>query len=566
MHTEFSTLVELGRDRAERAGNHRFRFRADGEVETDSVSFAQLDVAARAVGRRLTQLAPPGSRVLLSFPPGLAFHLAFFGCLYGGMIAVPAPELLPERHALKLSKVESITWNAAPAILMSTMDRLAALNGLLRRGALAGLTALAVDGIDLDLAGQWTPPPITADSVAYLQYSSGSTGDPKGVVIRHRTVLANLKLLCDNTRRPSEDFGAPRPPVVSWLPLHHNMGLVGSVLLPLYARHDAILLPPLTFVQRPSTWLRTISGLDRADSPAPNFAFELCTRRITADQRAQLDLSGWEVALVGGEAVRTETLDDFAEAFADCGFRREALLPGYGLAESTVMVTGGPAGRGPVRLRVDTLALTEGLIRPVVRGGRVLTACGQVHPDSTVCVVDRDSGAELGPDRVGEILVRGPGVAAGYHNSGESDAFAATVPARPGQLFLRTGDLGFRHNGQLFVTGRAKEVIIIAGANHYPQDIEATVAASHPAVREFGCCAFSVDDGSRENLVVLAEIAPDGPVPPAEIDLAIRAAVHGEHGLRTGTVRLLAPGTLPFTASAKIQRAECRTRFLAGAL
>lgn len=565
MHT---TLVELCQDRARRAGEHRFRFHATGEAETDSLSFAELDLAARALAVRLSALARPGSRVLLSFPPGLAFHLAFFGCLHAGMVAVPAPEILPERHALKLSKVESITYNATPAVLLSTKDRLGALDPLLREGAFTGLPTVAVDELDLGLAGRWAPPAITPDSVAYLQYSSGSTGNPKGVVLTHGAVLANLKLLCDNTRRPGEEQGEPRPPVVSWLPLHHNMGLVGSVLLPLYAGHDAVLLPPQVFVQRPLTWLRTISELERADSPAPNFAFELCVRRISAAQRAGLDLRGWEVALVGGEAVRTDTLDNFAEAFARCGFRREALLPGYGLAESTVMVTGGPAGLGPVRLRVDALALTEGLIRPVVRGGRLLTACGQVHPDSVLCVVDPDTGAELGERRVGEILVSGPGVAAGYHNAGPdaADTFTATVPSRPGRRFLRTGDLGFLHQGQLYVTGRAKEVIIIAGANHYPQDIEATVEASHPAVCEFRSCAFSVDDGVKENLVVLAEIAPAGPVPPSEIDLAIRAAVHGEHGLRTDTVRLLSPGTLPFTASAKLQRAECRTRFLAGTL
>jgi acyl-CoA synthetase (AMP-forming)/AMP-acid ligase II len=569
------TLVDLCRARAAAEPDRRgYVFLADGVDESDSLTLAELDCRARAVAVTLRELAPAGARVLLSYHPGLDFHAAFWGCLYTGLVAVPVAPLDGTRHNVTWTRVDSVAASAQPALFLSTQQLIAGAEAVLAdTPGLAGLARVATDELDTGAADRWSPPEITADTVAYLQYSSGSTGLPKGVTLTHGNVLHNLALIYDNSHRPADDAGLPRPPVVAWLPVHYNMGLVGGLLDPLFSGRDATLMPAAVFVQRPYSWLRAISDLGRADSCAPNFAYDLCVRRVTDEQRRRLDLSRWEVALLGGEPVRAATLDRFSQAFARCGFRREALFPGYGLAESTVMVTGGPAGHRPMILQLDPVELAAGRARPAEPGdgGRELVGCGRVHPSVTVVAADPATGERCGENEVGEILVSGPSIGTGYWNAPEvtAETFSAQVPGYPGRRFLRTGDLGFRHGGQLFITGRAKDVIIIAGANHYPQDIEATAEASHPAVRELCCCALSVDEDDRERLVVLAEVSPEAlPAGSAaaarEIEDAVRRMVRAEHGLQVHDVVLLPPGSLPFTTNVKLQRRECRARYLDG--
>ncbi|GDY33391.1 fatty acyl-AMP ligase [Gandjariella thermophila] len=565
-----STLVDLCRARAAAEPDRRsFVFLADGVAESDSLTLAELDRKARAIAVVLRAAAAPGARALLSYPPGLDFHAAFFGCLYAGVIPVPVAALDGTRGNLKWTRVDSIAANSRSTLLLSTADGLARVHPLLKQTeVLAGLTVIATDEVDAGAAEEWTPPEITADTVAYLQYSSGSTGEPKGVVLTHANVLHNLSLIHDNLRRPADE-DMPRPTAVTWLPLNYNLGLISGVLEPLFGRHDVRVMPAPVFVQRPFTWLRAISDLGRADSVAPNFGYEFCARRVTDAQRRTLDLGGWEMALVGGEPVRAGTLDRFCAAFAPVGFRRESLFPAYGLAESTLMVSGGPIGRGPVVLQVDRAGLAAGRVRPAdpEGGGRPLVSCGQIHPALTVLAVHPSTGKPCGAEEIGEIVVSGPSVGAGYWNApaATADAFAARLPDHPDRQFLRTGDLGVIRDGQLFVTGRAKELLIIAGANHYPHDIEATVQASHPAAGELRCCALSVDDGERERLVVLAEAAvPAQEAVLREVQRSIRRAVNAEHGLQVHEVILVRPGSLPFTTSGKIQRRQCQERYAAG--
>ncbi|TWP54287.1 fatty acyl-AMP ligase [Lentzea tibetensis] len=526
-------------------GRRAFAFFADGRTEWDAVTVSEVDKRARAIAVVLADVASPGTRALLCFEPGLDFHAAFLGCLYAGIIAVPVAPLDGTRTSLKVGRIESVVASCDPELLLSNgMTFAKCLPIIEETPPLAALVRVAVDEVDPSHATRWRRPDIKPETVAYLQYSSGSTGEPKGVALTHDNVLHNLALIHENLRRPSDGDGLPRPPSVSWLPSHYNMGLIGGVLDPLYSGRTAHLFPAAVFVRSPLSWLRMISQLGRADSCAPNFALDLCARRVSDAQLTGLDLSGWEVALIGGEPVRAATLDRFCEVFGRAGFRREALVPGYGLAESTVMVTCAPVGEGPAVLRVDPGELARGRAVPVEPpGGRRLVSSGPL-PESVVI-----AGAAEG--EVGEILVSGPSVGLGYWER-DDPAFHAGV--------LRTGDLGFAFDGELFVTGRAKEVIIVAGANHHPHDLEATAEAAHLAIRPLGCCVLGIDDGTEERVVVLAEVMPDAPA--EEVEMAVRRAVHTGHGVRVHEVVQLPPGTLPLTASGKLQRQACRATYL----
>ncbi|GLZ28684.1 acyl-CoA synthetase [Lentzea sp. NBRC 105346] len=537
------TLVDLCESRAAADPDRRaFTFLADGRTEWDTLTASEVDTRARALAAVLQDVTSPGARAVLCFEPGLDFHIALLGCLYAGVIAVPVAPLDGTRTSLKVGRLESIIENAQPELFLSTGLTIAkSLPVIEETPLLATLVRMSVDEVDPGHASRWRHPDIDAGSVAYLQYSSGSTGDPKGVVLTHGNVLANLELIHDNLRRPSDEDGLERPPVVSWLPSHYNMGLIGGVLEPLYAGCPAHLFPAKVFVRSPISWLRIISEIGRVDSFAPNFALDLCVRRVQEMQLGALDLSGWEMALIGGEPVRAATLDRFCEVFGPAGFRRESLVPGYGLAESTVMVTCAQIGEGPVTLRVDADELARGRAVPVdPPGGRRLVSSGPMPPN---VVIDGCAEAE-----VGEIVVTGPSVGLGYWGS---DRFKE----------LRTGDLGFVYDGELFVTGRAKEVIIVAGANHHPHDLEATIEAAHPAIRQLGCCVFAVDDGREERVVALVEASPNAP--GEEVEMAVRHAVHSGHGVRVHEVVLLAQGSLPLTASGKVQRQACRRMYLA---
>lgn len=568
----WATLVDMCRDRAAAdPGRRIFVFLENGVDESAALTLADVDLRSRAIAVRLRELAAPGARVLLSYPPGLDFVTGFFGALYAGMIAVPVAPIDGDCNDVKRSRIESIARSAGPDVLLTSAAAVEGVKKALADSGLCALNVLASDEVPDDAAGRWTRPDIGPSTVAYLQYSSGSTGLPKGVILRHASVLHNLELITEN----GQDDAAGRATFISWLPMFHDMGLISGVVEPVYAAFNSVLMPPVAFVHRPFSWLRAISDTGRASGAGPNFAYEMCARRSRPEQRAQLDLSKWAIALVGAEPVRAQTMRLFAETFAPCGFRPETLYPSYGLAESTVMVSGGPVGRGAVMHTFDAQALAAGQVRLAGPGAkeRELVGCGQIQPAVTVVITRPGTGEPCAQDEVGEILVSSRSVGDGYWNQPEETerTFRARVRGHGERDFLRTGDLGFVFGDQLFVTGRLKDVVIIDGQNHYPHDIELTVGTSHPGIREGFCCALSVDEGDAERLVVLAEISfrqmksqDTDRSTGDEVAAAVRRAVTAEHGIAVSNVLLLRPGTLPFTSSGKIQRMECRARYQSG--
>jgi acyl-CoA synthetase (AMP-forming)/AMP-acid ligase II len=575
MREEFRSLSNLLCRSAERQGDRRlYTFLGNGESETALLTYAELHARARSIGVLLSRIAAPGERALLLYPPGLEFPAAFFGCLYAQVIAVPAFPPRPNRGLLRLT---SILRDAEPTLLLTTSAELPRVEELARQAAGPGrLRVVATDVLDLTLAEEWRDPGSGADTIAYLQYTSGSTAAPKGVIVTHGNVLHNSECLDRCYGHTADSI------LVSWLPAFHDFGLVFGLLQPLYAGYRAVLMPPLAFLQRPLRWLNAVSRYRASHTGAPNFAYELCVQKTTPEQRQTLDLSALEVAAVGAEPVRASTLERFSAAFAASGFHSRAFSPGYGLAEATLIVTGLPRREIPVVLRADGPELERHRARRVAAsdpGAVPLVGCGKAEMDTEVAIVDPRRRVRLAADEVGEIWVGGPSLARGYWNRPEESGaiFAARLAGGGGGAvagaagssgdlgdgpYLRTGDLGFVVQGNLFVTGRIKDLIIIDGRNIYPQDIEHTVEGSHPALRANGCAAFSIDRGDEEWLVVVAELERRPPVDRDELVKAIRRAVAEEHDVRVADVVPIRAAGLPRTSSGKVRRSACRTAYL----
>ena len=517
----------------------------DDEIAECHLTYADLDRQARLTAARLWSLGVEGERVLLLYPPGLDYISAFFGCLYAGAIAVP---VYPPRMNRNLFRLQAIAADAQAKVALTTATVLSRVTPWLdQTAALRKLNWVATDDLNGATDHDWREPSVNGDTIAFLQYTSGSTGVPKGVVLTHRNLLHNSKLL-------EHAFGyTSESQCVSWLPMYHDMGLIGAIIQPLYGGFTCTLMSPMTFLQKPVRWLQAITRTRGTISGGPNFAYDLCVRKIRPEERAELDLSTWKVAFNGAEPIRPDTLERFAAAFQSCGFRPEAFHPCYGLAEATLIVSGSKASSRPIQRRLEA---------------RTAMSCGGVLPDETVLIVHPESLTRCLPDEVGEIWVHGPSVAQGYWNRDEETehTFHATLAETGEMNFLRTGDLGFLADGQLFVTGRLKDLIIIRGLNHYPQDIELTVEQSHPALRPGGGAAFSVEQNGEERLVVVHELRHGShPDTPAIFD-SIRRAITEAHELQVYAIHLLKPGSIPKTSSGKIQRTACRTAFLNGAL
>ncbi|MEA2693434.1 MAG: hypothetical protein QOJ16_2821, partial [Acidobacteriota bacterium] len=556
-------LVRLLRARSiERPDDRAYTFLADGEEEGDRLTFGELDLKARALGALLQRLGLAGERVLLLYPPGLEFVSAFLGCLYGGAVAVPA---YPPRSSRMLPRLQAIARDARPAAALTTRPLLAAISGMTGGlPELGGIRWVTTDDVEPGLAAEWEEPGLAPQALAFLQYTSGSTATPKGVMVSHGNLLHNEEMIRLAFRQSEQSV------IVGWLPLYHDMGLIGNVLQPLYVGAPCVLMSPVAFLQKPRRWLAAISRYRATTSGGPNFAYELCVRRIPPAEREGLDLSTWEVAFNGAEPVRAETLARFAEAFAPSGFRRTALYPCYGLAEATLFVAGGEGGAGPVvgAFRGAALERDRAAEAPPDDGSaRLLVGCGRAWEGQEVAVVDPESGRRCPPDRVGEIWVAGPSVAAGYWERPEetASAFGAHLPGGSAP-YLRTGDLGFIKDGELYVTGRLKDLVILRGRNLYPQDLEATAEASHPALRSGGSAAFPVEAGGEERLVIAAEIDRRREGEADAAAAAVRRAVAEEHEVQVHEVVLLRFGSLPKTSSGKVQRHACRAAWNAGSL
>ncbi|MBI3895678.1 MAG: fatty acyl-AMP ligase [Acidobacteria bacterium] len=564
------TVIDILRRRAiHEASRRAYTFLRDGMTEGESLSYGELDQQARAIAAMLQSIVPKGERILLLHPPGLDFISAFFGCLYAGLVAIPAYSPRPNRS---FSRIEAIARDAQPSVALTTSDLLPKIQAQLSPQLESLSHWFATDCVAPSLEERWKDPGIGADSLAYLQYTSGSTATPKGVMVGHGNLMRNLRDLDEGWQHTSDSV------IVSWLPTFHDMGLVYGILEPVYRGFPCILMPPASFLQRPIRWLRAISDYKGTHSAAPNFAYELCVRKIKSDECANLDLSSWVAAVNGAEPVRKETLGRFTQAFQPYGFQGSAFCPGYGLAEATLKVSAVRSMETPRFCFVEKAALEKGQVRfGVGENGdarqrqRTLVGCGRPALGTKVAIVNPASLTHCQPDEVGEIWVSGPSVTQGYWNRSEVNAsvFGAYLGddgTRSVQgPFLRTGDLGFLNDGELFITGRLKDLIIIRGQNHYPEDIERTVEQSHPALRPGCCAAFSVDIDNEERLIVMQEVErtyrnPD----PEELVGVIRQAVAEIHDLQAYKVVLLNPGGILKTSSGKIQRQACRANYLTG--
>lgn len=562
-----ATLAQLLRRRAtHQADRLGYRFLKDGEAHEECLTYGDLDRRARAIAALLHRLGAGGERVLLVYPPGLEFICAWFGCAYAGAVAVVAYPPHPARMPLFLSRTSAIADDARPVAALTTTPILEELPAPATLPP--GLRALRWSVTDTELEPppeESSDPPADGDGLAFLQYTSGSTTAPRGVMITHDNLMHNLRAIQDSFWR-SSDAGS-----VSWLPPYHDMGLIGGILGPLYVGSPVTLLPPLAFVQRPRRWLQAITRFKAAVSGGPNFAYDLCVRQLTPERCAGLDLSSWRVAFNGAEPVNAGTLREFAARFAPYGFRPDAFKPCYGLAESTLLVSSSATTTPPRVESVRQGDLERHRIVPCAadaEDARTLVSCG--HPAATTIIVDPESLQICAAGRVGEIWVSGRSVAPGYWNQPEETE--RTFRACPADTrdaegpFLRTGDLGFLLEHELFVTGRLKDLIIVDGANHYPQDIERTVGGCHPALDATDCAAFSLDGSEGERLIVVAGVRGASRLALDELRRAIRAAVSEQHDLRIHDVVCVRRGGIPKTSSGKVQRRACRAAYLSGTL
>ena len=533
-----ASLVELLRFRAAaQPADCAYTFLEDGERPGASVTYAELERRARAIAACLQSRMRPGSRVLLLYPPGLDFVGAFFACLFANVVAVPAfppggGRSVSRSGSERLARLAAICADAEPSAVLTTSETARRLSWA------PDLEVIASDDI-VDSGAAWRDPGVGRRTIAFLQYTSGSTAIPKGVMVSHGNLLHNLAYTFHLAETDASTVS------VSWLPVVHDMGLIEGILQPLYSGCPAYLMAPAAFLQRPARWLRAISRYRATRSGGPNFAYDLCVRRIAKTDRDTLDLSAWRAAYNGAEPVRRETLDAFARTFAGCGFRPSSFRPSFGLAESTLLVTSGrwhPARAA--RETPDTVS------------------CGRPSFGTRILIVDPTSGQPVDSGETGEIWVAGPSVARGYWNRPEENAHTFGAHALDGQgPFLRTGDLGFMRDGELYVTGRLKDVLIVRGVKHYPQDLERTVADQH---QEFGAgavAAFAIDRGTSGDFIgIAAEIDPrriDLDVAGSALIADVRAAVAEIHGVPLHAVLLVAVGAIARTTSGKLQRSAC---------
>lgn len=522
--------------------------------EDRSLSYGELDRHARIVAARLSRSVAPGDRALLLFPPGLDFIIGFFGCLYAGVVAVPFA--LPGRRQSP-HNILRVMADCQVRIVLTDRRTAQAIGQFLGSGpAPFDVQLLAVD----DGAELVDPVPEVAlpdpGALALLQYTSGSTTAPRGVMVSHGNLMANERMIREGFKHTSEST------FVGWVPHYHDQGLIGNILQPLYIGAFAAFMSPVTFLKRPISWLQAISRYRAHTSGGPNFGYDLCIRSATPENVKGLDLSSWVLAFNGAEPIRAETLQRFCEVFAPCGFRPESWYPCYGMAEATLLASGGAKHAAPVVKTVQKTALQQHhAVRadPGTPDSQMVVGCGRALCDERIVVVDPVTHRVRGPGEVGEIWISGSNIASGYWMAPEQtrETFGAHLADTEEGAFLRTGDLGFLdEDGELYVTGRKKDLIILFGRNHYPHDIEKTVEQSHPAFRPGCVVAFTVGESGDEQLVVVQEVDPEyaGTLDVDTVTGGVRKAVAAEHAVTVHTVFLAKAGSVPKTTSGKVQR------------
>ncbi|EIC67545.1 non-ribosomal peptide synthetase [Mycobacteroides abscessus] len=548
--TAARTLVDIARMHAAgRPDDPAYVFLPDGETETARFSFAHIDMRARAIAAELTERGAAGSRVLIAYPSGSEYVQSVLGCLYAGAVAVPADQ--PDRPA-SAERLASILAAAGPGLVLAGAG-----------APVAGShVSLDVSAIPDNAASAWRAPGLDPDTPAFIQYTSGSTSTPKGVVVTHGALLANedaIRVACGHDDRSA---------FVGWLPMYHDMGLVANVLQPLYLGSLSVLMPPAAFLGDPVRWLRAIGKYRAHTSGGPNFAYELCVHRISSQDRAGLDLSSWRVAFNGAEPVRAATMRRFTQGFAACGFQDNTHFPCYGLAEGTLMVAASGKANGPHVIEADREGLRSGQLRPAAAPGAgtvELVAAGVAVPDTQIQIVDPQTLQPLPENSIGEVWVRGPGIAREYLHNPAASAEVLGASLNGSGPYLRTGDLGCLRADQLFITGRRKDLLIVRGQNHYPQDLEWTAEQAHPSIRQGCCAALAITGKESERVLLCCEIRS----PADDLDgiaEAVRRAVLLRHGIAPTEVVLLDRGGVPKTTSGKVRRQSCRAAYLSQTL
>lgn len=583
---DMSNFVNILRFRAQYQPQQlAYTFIQSDEV-LDTLTYGALDLQVRVIAAKLQIKAPIGSRVLLAYQPGLDFAVAFLACLYAGMIAVPAYG--PKRNQ-KSSRLRSIVASASISLVLTTSHLDLSVEQFSREDqALFSLERICTDQIlGYECSGRsewqdeilvWKEPEINSKTIAFLQYTSGSTGEPKGVMVSHGNLIHNSSLIASCFEHTEKSRG------VIWLPPYHDMGLIGGILQPLYAGFPVYLMSPLDFLQKPLRWLQTISLYGATTSGGPNFAYELAVKKATPKKLEGLDLSSWRVAFTGAEPIRAQTLDRFTEVFEPFGFRREAFYPCYGMAETTLIVSGGQVLSKPVVKSICARSLEDGYVKSIsteMIDRRFVVSCGESR--QKVRIVDIETFSPCKNNQVGEIWVAGDSVAQGYWNQPKktNECFQAYLKSNDNSVcsegpYLRTGDLGFINGDQLYVTGRAKDLIIIRGQNHYPHDIELTAENSHSDLKAGTGAAFSIELNEAEQLVIVYEVKrsylrkinnqQEYQKLSEAVFRCIRKNIAANHSLETYAIALIKPGTILKTSSGKIRRYAIKKAFLNGEL
>ena len=563
-NNSIQTFVDLIEHRAaENSGRTAFIFLPNGETEKFEITYGEIARKARKIGGYLQKMNAFEERVLLLYPSGIEFICAFLGCLYAGAIAVPA---YPPRRNRHFERINSIIENSESKFILSDKiikKRTTAVSE--DSEFLSGLNWIDEQNITDEFENLWQYPNITEQNTAFLQYTSGSTGSPKGVIVSHENLLHNESLIKDAFRQDENSV------IVSWLPLYHDMGLIGSVLQTLFSGAKCVLMSPASFLQHPFRWLKAISDYRATTSGAPNFAYDLCVNRIAPDELEKLDLSSWTTAFNGAEPVNPATIEKFSRHFASAGFKKESFAPCYGLAEATLFVSGNTGGQKDSfveNFNAPELEKNIAVFSEVEsEQTRALVGCGKVFGNQEIAIVSPENNERLGTNEIGEIWISGKSVAGGYWKNSEAtnEIFNAKINEDDNKNYLRTGDLGFLSDGNLFVTGRLKDLIIIRGRNYYPQDIESTVYQSHKMLYHGNGAAFSVTDANEsEKLVIVQEADSHFSGDWETVIDEISKAVSLTHDLQPSAICLVKRLQIPKTSSGKIQRNLCREKYLNG--
>lgn len=530
----------------------------DGDIKT--LTFAELDHQSKAVAAMLVSKGFAGKRALMMYPPGLEFIVAFFGCHYAAVTPIPA---FPPRRNRNMARIGAISDDAQASVAISVSSVIKSCEKWIKDSpGLQRIPWLPTESVAAEFANDWVKPKASLDDLGLIQYTSGSTGSPKGVMLSHRNLIANCRMI---TR--AFQTGRFKGSICSWLPTYHDMGLVGGILNPMYCGTEDNLMSPVAFLTRPIRWLRAISKYKSIASGGPNFAYAWCTMKINDEDCEGLDLSNWKVAFNGAEPVSAAVMERFTEKFAPYGFSPEAFYPCYGMAETTLIVTGGSDEEAPIVRPFDKYELVEHRVLPIDgnhENARKLVGCGKVLEEEEVLIVHPENRTPLPDDKIGEIWINSPSCGLGYWQREQEtqETFRARLKPDNGKHYVRSGDLGFMDRGELFVTGRLKDMIIVRGANRYPQDIESTVELCHPLTRSGGAAAFSVTRWDREHLVIVCEIERSRAKDNWEsVIKSIRKSVALEHDLPPDAIVLVRAHSVPKTSSGKVQRHACKRNF-----